>query len=354
MFTGEARRFERPTFVQPWNEVYDAHLKRDSCPQLKIKDDLVARTISEDCLYLNVWHPAKNSSQLRPVMVWFHGGNYQRGTIFNVFNNGMDISKIGDVVVVTMNYRLGLFGFLYPGEMSNKTTPANLGLYDQLLALKWIQKNIHLFGGDPNQVTLFGQSAGAFSIGLMLISPLSSGLFHRAILQSGSPFSSMAIKSKHHNHQITKQIATDLGCPKEPPEELIDCLKTKSIEAIVNSTDKLNEQLEQCSPVYGDELIPSTPREALESGTFHGVDLLFGNTKEEGTFFVGQRVPALLDISLHLNKEMVEDIILDLLHPEKKAIQIMEYYTRNLGQSNQTELRFEVRKHLKVQCNYLN
>ncbi|CAG2110334.1 unnamed protein product, partial [Medioppia subpectinata] len=145
--------------------------------------------LSEDCLVLNIWTPNvdnsnenQRKSDLKSVMFWIYGGGLSMGSIFRDKNNGSVLST-NDVVVVTVNYRVGPLGFFYGGD---ETAPGNAGFYDQLLALKWVRENIHLFGGDKDQITIFGFSAGSWSVSAHILSPLSKGLFKRAIMQSGS------------------------------------------------------------------------------------------------------------------------------------------------------------------------
>lgn len=146
--------------------------------------------ITENCLYLNIWTAAQSSSEHRPVIVWIHGGGFQNGSGSVPLYNGQAMAKKG-VVFVTINYRVGLFGFLALPQLSRESghdASGNYGLLDQIAALKWVKKNISAFGGDPNNVTIDGQSAGAFSINYLVASPLAKGLFQRAIAESGASF----------------------------------------------------------------------------------------------------------------------------------------------------------------------
>ena len=146
--------------------------------------------LSEDCLYLNIWTAAKSTGEKRPVMVWIHGGAFTGGSGTVPLYNGEEMAKKG-VVFITINYRLGIFGFFAHPELSAESpykVSGNYGILDQIEALKWISKNIEAFGGDPGNVTIAGQSAGAFSVNALVVSPLAKGLFHRAIAQSGGMF----------------------------------------------------------------------------------------------------------------------------------------------------------------------
>ena len=147
--------------------------------------------LSEDCLYLNIWTPAKTTTEKLPVMVWIHGGAFTGGSGTVPLYDGEEMAKKG-VVFVTINYRLGVFGFLAHPELTAESqyrTSGNYGILDQIESLKWISRNIEAFGGDPGNVTIAGQSAGSFSVNALMVSPLVKGLFHRAIGQSGGMFS---------------------------------------------------------------------------------------------------------------------------------------------------------------------
>ena len=147
--------------------------------------------LSEDCLYLNVWTAAKNSQEKRPVFVWIYGGGLSSGSAACAIYDGQEMAKKG-VIFVSLNYRVGVFGFMAHPELSKesgKNASGNYGFLDQMAALRWIQQNIAAFGGNPNNVTIAGQSAGSFSVNALVASPLAKGLFHKAIAESGGMFS---------------------------------------------------------------------------------------------------------------------------------------------------------------------
>ncbi|XP_018536670.2 cholinesterase [Lates calcarifer] len=154
--------------------------------------------VSEDCLYLNVWTPTvdKTNPPL-PVMVWIYGGGFTGGTASLDLYDGRFLTQTENVIVVSMNYRIGAFGFLSLPD--NKNVPGNAGLKDQQLALKWVSKNIAAFGGDPSQVTIFGESAGSGSVGFQVLSPGSQEYFQRAIMESGAPNAPWGTMSHEEN-----------------------------------------------------------------------------------------------------------------------------------------------------------
>lgn len=179
--------------VGAWNGVRSGEAVGPACPQVprppnSVSSDPVERQ-SEDCLYLNVWTAAK-AGEKRPVMVWYHGGGWSRGSATNLSPNGAPLAKKG-VVLVTVNSRLGALGYLAHPELTAESphhSSGNYGFLDQIAALQWVQKNIAAFGGDPTRVTIFGQSAGSWTISMLMATPLAKGLFHRAIGESGGRF----------------------------------------------------------------------------------------------------------------------------------------------------------------------
>ena len=185
------RRWQPPQPVAPWDGVRDATRFADRCAQNRIYDDMVFRDeASEDCLYLNVWTPALSPDEGLPVMVWIYGGGFRAGSASEPRQDGTRLARKG-VVVVSMNYRLGIFGFLAHPELTAESehhASGNYGLMDQTAALRWVQANIARFGGDPGNVTLFGESAGSFSVSAQVASPLARGLVHKAIGESGAFF----------------------------------------------------------------------------------------------------------------------------------------------------------------------
>ena len=169
--------------------------------------------LSEDCLYLNIWAPAKKGKEQYPVVVWIHGGGFTGGAASCAVYDGAEMAKRG-IVFVSINYRLGIFGFFSHPELSegpDKHSSGNLGIMDQVAALKWVKQNIASFGGNPGAVTIAGQSAGSFSIHALVASPLSKGLFQRAIAQSGGLLNGRISKSKSAADADGKKALQKLG-----------------------------------------------------------------------------------------------------------------------------------------------
>ncbi|KAI2809727.1 Cocaine esterase [Blomia tropicalis] len=236
---GKAERFSKPKPAEPWEGVYDATSPKASCYQfgsdpfkLQIQSETKKLKQSEDCLFLNVWVPEKYESG--SVMFWVYGGGFLFGTIFSDYYDARQLAADGDVIVVAVNYRLGPLGFLYGDDSS---APGNVGLHDQVLGLKWVHENIESFGGNTSKITIFGESAGSMSIGSLIISPLTKGLFHRAILQSGAP-TELVTYSKQLATWRTKSFATKAGCSCNQTMKSIEilhhgiCEKSVSVQAL--------------------------------------------------------------------------------------------------------------------------
>ena len=217
-------------------------------------------------------------------MVYIYGGGYHTGSIFKITHDARYLAARGEVLVVMMNYRVGCLGWLYGGGGGdNGAAPANLGLADIHLALKWVHANGAHFGGDPSNVTLFGNSSGSVLTGLLLLSPATKGLFARVILQSGVPDS---IRPAEEQLAVTRKFAKECGYEGGSSEaemkEIVEFLKNKvSLETILAATKAMDNPFR---PVYGaDELVPVRPIEVLRSGRYNAdVDILYGVCRDEG------------------------------------------------------------------------
>ncbi len=190
-------RWKAPQPVVPWTGVRKAAEFGPRAMQARVYGDMIFRDEgpSEDCLYLNLWMPANPSTPKLPVMVWIHGGGFVAGASSEPRQEGVNLCKKG-VMVVSMNYRMGIFGFFAHPELTKESgheSSGNYGLMDQVAALQWVKQNIAAFGGDPDNVTIFGESAGSFSVSALMASPLSQGLFQRAIGESGAFFRRHAV-----------------------------------------------------------------------------------------------------------------------------------------------------------------
>ncbi|XP_054289944.1 juvenile hormone esterase-like [Macrosteles quadrilineatus] len=221
-------RFMPPQPQAKWDGIRDAIEEGKMCVQLKPGGD-------EDCLYLNVFTTEESKNRSLPVMVYIHGGGFYGGSA-SIDSYGPEKFMDEDIVLVTIQYRLGVFGFL---SIEDNVMPGNQGLKDQRLALQWVQENIKTFGGDPTKVTIFGNSAGSASVHLHMISLGSKDLFSRAISQSGTAFSAFAFSGKGTSRNITLLLAHTLQCPTNSSAEILHCLQNKSVDSIQREYSKL-------------------------------------------------------------------------------------------------------------------
>ncbi|XP_038046536.1 cholinesterase 1-like [Patiria miniata] len=272
-------RFRPPVEKKPWVGTYDATNFRDACMQ---NPAYVGNPpVSEDCLHLNIYAPKPALPEGAPVMVWIHGGGFSSGSSRELMYQGQSLVASGDVIVVSINYRLNAFGFLTTGD---EALPGNVGLMDQVLALKWIKENIAAFGGDRNRVTIYGQAAGSASVSFHILSQLSEGLFDRAIMQSGTAFSPWAFSEDME--RLRKQafdIGQKLGCGASESTALVNCLRDK------NATDidrALGSSFHFFAAVVDGSFLVDTPEALYAAGRYNHVDLLLGTTKDEGTLFI--------------------------------------------------------------------
>lgn len=284
-------RFEKPQEPEPWTEVYQAYDLGLPCPQslgMIIFTHPQWEGYSEDCIHLNLVTPNVNGNY--PVHVFWHGGAYVAGANFQY--PGHFLADLG-IVAISANYRLGNFGFL---TTEDEVVPGNMGLYDQRALLIWIQQNIRNFGGDPTRVTISGQSAGASSSSLHIISPLSEGLFHQAILESGTDMSFWAINwPAQQPSDYTRQVAVKNNCPTDDNRQMVDCLKQVPWEYLWNSTIKCAEGhfCQGMAPVIDGPggFIPDFPAVLRDKEQFNKVPIMSGNTRDDGSLFTLFLVP---------------------------------------------------------------
>lgn len=269
-------RWRAPQRAAGWTGVRDATEWGNRCPATASSNG--PRSETEDCLYLNVFRPAGTRAGTRlPVLFWIHGGGLVNGS--GNQHDGTLIAQLENVVVVSINYRLGVFGFLaHPALTREAGQSGNYGLLDQQAALRWVRRNIASFGGDPRQVTIVGESAGGFSVCANLTSPGSAGLFGRAVIQSGSCTAQPVAQAE----QTGTSIATTLGCSDEAAA--VACLRALSPARLVDGP-------QFSSFVHGTPALPNAPDTAVRSGRFQRVPLIIGYTRDEGrTFLQGFRV----------------------------------------------------------------
>ncbi|PZC79832.1 hypothetical protein B5X24_HaOG200167 [Helicoverpa armigera] len=225
-------RFKAPQPPLPWTGVLNATQHGSMCPQRDIITNVLIPG-NENCLFINVYSTDLKPLDLMPVVVFVHGGGFKSGS-GNVDHYSPDFLLRKNMVVVTFNYRLDALGFL---SLGTEDVPGNAGMKDQVAALKWVQKNIKYFGGDANKVTLMGQSAGSASVALHIISPMSRGLFHRAIALSGSPYNDWALS--FHPERRAFVLGKDLGFETEDPQQLLEFLQSVSKDKLVDTSPNI-------------------------------------------------------------------------------------------------------------------
>ncbi|MEU9303584.1 carboxylesterase family protein [Streptomyces sp. NPDC048269] len=289
-----ARRWRLPEPAARWRGVRDAGAVGSRCVQLPAVGP-GGPSGSEDCLYLNVTAPTGTArGARRPVMVWFHGGGFVDGA--GDMYPAERLAVRGDVVVVTVNYRLGVFGLFGHPELGGAP---GFALADQQAALRWVRANAEHFGADPRNVTVFGASAGGLSVCAHLTSPASAGLFHKAIVQSGScsttapPWSLLPTLGTYEPFVPEQRTVADgvlaaarLGCGGSTA--VLDCLRRLDIRTLM--TPGLTQTFSKVS--YGGAQLPVEPRRALEAGRFHRVPVMQGTTRDEMRLFVAQTLAA--------------------------------------------------------------
>ncbi|CAK1551294.1 unnamed protein product [Leptosia nina] len=276
-------RFREPQQLKPWTGTWDATRPLSDC--LQYEPFLKQIIGDENCLFLNVFTPKASAGANLPVIVFIHGGAfmYGGGKLYGP-ENLMD----RDVVVVTINYRLGPLGFLSTGD---EVAPGNAGLKDQSFALEWVKNNIMMFGGDPDSVTLTGCSAGGASVHYQYLSPMSRGKFNRGIAFSGSAFMSWAIARKPA--EKAKALSSIVGCPTHNNKEMVECLRYRPAEVIVNAQIEMFDWKVHMFTPFTPTVEPSGskfpfltqyPYHAAMSGSINNVPLIGSVTSEEGLY----------------------------------------------------------------------
>jgi para-nitrobenzyl esterase len=284
-------RWKPPQPAPSWKGVRKAIDYGSRCMQGRIYSDMIFRDAgpSEDCLYLNLWMPARPATAKLPVMVWIHGGGFAAGSSSEPRQDGGNLSKKG-VIVVSFNYRLGIFGFFAHPELAKESehdATGNYGLLDQVAALEWVKDNIAAFGGDPDNVTIFGESAGSFSVSALMASPLAQGLFRRAIGESGAFFgATLPLKPRSQAEEAGMKFAKS-------------ALGTVSLKALRAMPAKkiLDAALKKPHDYFPQDIdgyfLPANCLSIYADGKQAHVPLLAGWNKDEGSyrFFLGKSRP---------------------------------------------------------------
>jgi para-nitrobenzyl esterase len=286
------RRWLPPEPPGPWTGVRAADSFGPICPQLPERSAIFtargpAPMMNEDCLYLNVTSPGIDDEK-RPVLFWIHGGGFTSGAGSLPVYNPRRLARRGNVVMVTINYRLSVFGFLNLNEITRGAIPAtgNEGLLDQIAALDWVHQNIEAFGGDPDNVTIFGESAGAMGVANLLGTPQASGLFNRAILQSGAAHSTNSLKRAT---LVAENLADILGID---PADAVS-LKNLTSEQLLSGLDEVNVRLQDpkygveglaLQPTLDNKVLTQFPLDAIKNGSAKDIPVLIGTNLDEWRF----------------------------------------------------------------------
>jgi para-nitrobenzyl esterase len=277
------RRWAAPLKPELWPDLQPATAFGKRCAQIGSDTTQNEPSVDEDCLYLNVWTPHPIAAEPLPVMVWFHGGGNVNGSASEpvpflntgLFYSGQFLAEKHGVVVVTINYRLGVLGFFAHPALVAEGSSGNQGLLDQRMALQWVRDNIAGFGGDPDSVTIFGESAGAFDVCMHVASPMSRGLFHRAIGQSGGCTTRQTTKAEAE--AAATNLATALSCTGA---DALACLRSAPVSGLLAAPGRFG-------PNVDGQFLPDQPRSLYNAGNVAKVPYLLGSNTDEGTLFVG-------------------------------------------------------------------
>ncbi|XP_059523977.1 carboxylesterase 5A isoform X1 [Myotis daubentonii] len=306
-------RFTNPKPASPWNGIRNATSYPNLCFQNSewlFSNQHILRVhypefgVSEDCLYLNIYAPARADTGSKfPVMVWLPGGAFQTGSA-SIFD-GSALAAYEDVLVVTTQYRLGMFGFFNTGD---KHAPGNWAFMDQLAALTWVQENIEFFGGDPRSVTIFGESAGAISVSSLILSPLAQDLFHKAIMESGVAILPYLKAPEEKRNEDLQMIANICGCRADNSEALLRCLRAKSSQELLG----IGQVAKSFTRMVDGFFFPDEPLELLIKKTFRSVPSIIGvNNHECGFLLPMKEFPEILRGS---NKSLALQLLHTILH----------------------------------------
>ncbi len=278
------RRFKAPEYVDASDGVFEARYYGKCAHGAHDYPDCVQKLASEDCLYLNIWVNTDDKTEKKPVMFWIHGGAYVTGSGSQISYTGANlVQEHSDIVFVNINYRLNMYGFMdfssVPGGENFGTAPCN-GLLDQAMALRWVHENIAAFGGDPDNVTIFGQSAGGGSVSILPVMKEANQYFQKVIAQSGStglafPVSCEAAQGK------TKALLEYTGC--RTMDDIMALSEEKLQEAYVNAVGKFTS-----CPYYGTEVLPEAPIEMYKKGLAKHITIMAGSTADEARLFMGE------------------------------------------------------------------
>jgi len=301
--TAGSGRFMPPSKPQPWTSVRDTLELGHQAPQ--IASGLIPEVaavedkgpLGEDCLVLNVWTPSLGAGHKRPVMVWLHGGGYSTGSGGFTIYDGANLARKHDVVTVTVNHRLNVFGFLYLADVGGEkyAHASNVGMLDIVAALEWVRDNIAAFGGDPGNVTIFGQSGGGGKVSTLMAMPSAKGLFHRAVVESASAIKGV---SRSDATKSAEMILAKLGLKPNQLDELQNLPMDRVLSINAGGGPAGNQGL-RLAPVVDGRTLPSDPFDPTAPELSAKIPLLIGSVETEVTFMPRQQLDPIDDADLH-------------------------------------------------------
>lgn len=340
--TAGAGRFMPPVKPQPWADVKDTVEFGHRSPQQhgKLEIPEVAETsgqgpMGEDCLVLNVWTNGLKGGRKRPVMVWFHGGGFSSGSGDYTMYDGANLARKHDVVVVTTNHRLNVFGYLYLAEIGGPkfANASNAGLLDMVQSLEWVRDNIANFGGDPNNVTIFGQSGGGGKVATLMATPSAKGLFHRAICQSGAAITGV---SRANATRAAQTLLAKLNIQHDQLDKLQNMPFDELTKALQTSGVGFG-----LAPVVDGKTLPHDPFAPAAPAESANVPLLIGSVEEEVNFFPTTMLDPIDDADLHKRVKQAtraDDATVDHLialykkeRPKKSNVEIFQIISTDAG-----------------------
>lgn len=303
-------RFRKPLPIEPWHGILNTTTLPNSCYQERYEyfpgfegEEMwnPNTNISEDCLYLNIWVPQKLrlrhkespdnvGSNGMAILVWVYGGGFMSGTATLDVYDADIMAAASNAIIASIQYRIGAFGFLYLNQhfINSEEAPGNMGLWDQALALKWLRENARVFGGDPDLITIFGESAGGSSVSLHLISPVTQGLVRRGILQSGTLNAPWSYMTGEKANEVARVLVDDCGCNstmlQENPARVMACMR--SVDAKTLSVQQWNSYWGilgfPSAPTIDGVFLPKDPLDLVREADFKDTEILIGNNENEG------------------------------------------------------------------------
>ncbi|RUS82710.1 hypothetical protein EGW08_009547 [Elysia chlorotica] len=346
-------RFRAPEPAEPWgSQPRDGTVKPHACWQsidtafdrfegVDMWNPNTER--DEDCLYLNVWRRAPQAGDSpKSIMVWIHGGGFYSGSAVLDLYDGTDLAARKDVIVVTIAYRLGPLGFMY--LENNSEVPGNAGLLDQVMALKWVKDNAVNLGGSADDITIFGQGAGAVSAGLHMLSPLSNSLFSKVIMQSGSPIAQWAVTDTQETVDKVAKLASKVSCPVSLGDQLLQCLRSVDAQLLTDYQWELKEGWFDVpiGPIVDGVFLPSQPEDMLKAGSVTLTKVIMGYNLNDGIIPALYAFPDILPFSEMgaIDREPFRNLILTVADNDTALqTELLEVYSQEFVDATKRRMR---------------